>query len=119
MKIEEYIRLMQKSSELDPWVKERGLKGYAEELVLESKELQQGIMADDRDNIKEELGDVFHDWLHTCILAGKEHGFTFQDVIDASEAKFRRRKPYLFENRKVTLEEAKAIWKKAKEEERG
>jgi NTP pyrophosphatase (non-canonical NTP hydrolase) len=119
MRIDEYISLMHRSIEFDPWVKERGLLGYAEELILESKELQEGIRNDDACNIKEELGDVFHDWLHTCLLAGKKHGFTIQDVIDASETKFRRRKPYLFEQRKVTLEEAKAIWKKAKEEESG
>jgi NTP pyrophosphatase (non-canonical NTP hydrolase) len=110
--------ICEQSINLDPWVKKRGLKGYVEEISLEAKELEKAVHNNDAQNTKEELGDVLHDWMHACILAGKKHGFTFDDVLKEINAKMGRRKPYLKAGKKVTLLEAKAIWEKVKAEER-
>jgi NTP pyrophosphatase (non-canonical NTP hydrolase) len=117
--MKEYAKLVEKSIKFDPWSRKRGLAGYVDEIIIEAEELKKAIENNDAENIKEELGDVLLDWTHACILAGEKHGFTMQEVMDASAGKINRRKPYISEGKKVSLEEAKAIWKKAKEEERG
>jgi NTP pyrophosphatase (non-canonical NTP hydrolase) len=119
MRIDAHAEVMRKSIKLDPWSRKRGLLGYAEEIIIEAEELKKAIGNKDASNIKEELGDVLIDWTHACILAGEEYGFTMQDVIDASAEKIQRRKPYIAQGRKVSLEEAQDTWKRAKEEERG
>ena len=114
----EFIEDCKKSVELDPWVKERKIKGYAEELKDEVEEINEAIEKNDDSNLKEELGDVLMDWCHLCMLAEKEEKFTVKDVIKSASDKLKRRKPYILDNRKVSKEEARAIWQRVKQEEK-
>ena len=115
---EELVEYCEKSHKLDPWVKERGLKGYCKELNDEAAEVMQAIEHNDFDNLKEELGDVLHDLIHVCVCAKKEELFDLNDVVKLAVKKFNNHKPYIKEGKPVTLEEARAIWKKVKFEEK-
>ena len=106
---DEFVKQVGKSARLDPWVRERGFAGYVQELKKEADEVIEAIGNNDRENIREELGDVLYEWLHACALAG----IPLRDII-ASAADL---VPYLRENRSVSSEEAVAIWKRVKEEE--
>ena len=110
--------LCKKSLELDPCVELKGLKGYVKEMKDETEELVTAIENNDIENIKEELGDVLLDWIHTVLIAEKEHGFTMEQIIGEVKDKLDRRKPYLGENRKVTAEEARNLWQDEKLNER-
>ncbi|MBS3164269.1 hypothetical protein J4439_02465 [Candidatus Woesearchaeota archaeon] len=110
---DEFVKQVGKSARLDPWVRERGFAGYVQELKKEADEVIEAIGNNDRENIREELGDVLYDWLHACALAG----IPLRDIIASAAEKLQRRKPYLRENRSVSSEEAVAIWKRVKEEE--
>jgi isopentenyldiphosphate isomerase/NTP pyrophosphatase (non-canonical NTP hydrolase) len=114
MNIDELERLCRKSKELCPWARQTDSAGFAEELKKEVNELSAAIAADDVENQKEELGDVMLDWMHACIASdiGPEQ------AIDSAIEKLQRRKPFLLENRHVDMEEAKALWKNAKEQEK-
>lgn len=115
---ENFINTCEKSMELDPFVKERCVSGYAEELEDEVKELKQAIENNDIKNIKEELGDVLLDWLHIAVLARGKHGLDIKEIIIDANEKLSRRKPYIEENRKVTIEEALKTWQDVKKWEK-
>jgi NTP pyrophosphatase (non-canonical NTP hydrolase) len=115
---EKLMLLTNKSIKLDPWSKKRGLYGYCEELKCEVDEVIAAKDANDYENLKEELGDVLLDWCHACALAEIGGYFTTEEVIDDVIKKIQRRKPFLAENRKVEFEEARMIWKNAKEQEK-
>ena len=102
----------EKSVKHDPWVRERGLFGYFDELVSEVEEVRDAL--GDSEHLKEELGDVLMDWVHVCLLAG----VPIDEVISGVTDKLNRRKPYLSEARTVTKDEAVRLWQKAKRAER-
>ena len=115
-----FMKMISKSSDRDPWVKNKKVEGYCEEILNEAKEVIKAVLNKDNNNLKEELGDVLYDWAHACKLAEEQGIFTVKDVIHSATEKLLRRKPYLLEkdNRNLTSEETVRIWMKAKEKER-
>lgn len=118
MEIKKLIEICEKSVECDPWVKERGLLGYASEIKDEVEEMIFEVKAKDYEKLKDELGDVLMDWLQLVVLAEGEGHFKKEDIIQNTMNKWTRRKPYLENNQKVTKEEARKFWKEAKEKEK-
>jgi len=117
---ERFIKIIEKSVDRDPWVKEKKVEGYSAEIVKEAKEVIEAIKKKDNDNLKEELGDVLYDWAHACKLAEEQKLFSMEDVINSASEKLVRRKPYLLEKKKrlLTTEETVRIWKEAKAKEK-
>jgi XTP/dITP diphosphohydrolase len=111
---DDLVALCKKSTAKDPWVKDRGLAGYCEEIAGEAEEALQAIKNNDNANLREELGDVLLDWCHACILAEQEERCNMQDVIEGVMHKLAARKPYLHETRTITREESDRAWKRAK-----
>ena len=114
----ELVKYCKKASELDPWVLKRGLAGYCEELNDEAQEVIEAMNNNDFKNLKEEAGDVLHDWIMLCLIAEKQGLFTMEDAMDEVLEKMQRRRPYIKENKKVSLDEARKIWKMVKQEEK-
>jgi len=115
---DEFLKLIHKSMELDPWVIDKGVYGYTEEIINEAKEAANACRNNDNVNLKEELGDVLYDWANACMLAERDGIFTMEEVVKGITEKIKRRKPYLFENRAVTKEEAVKIWHEVKKKEK-
>ena len=115
---EQFMEIGRKGIEYDPWVEDTGIEGYCKEIMKEVKELTEAVEKQDYANMKEELGDVFMDWLNICLLAEKDGIFSVKEVINDVRKKVERRKPYLLENKKVTRKKALEIWYKAKEKEK-
>ena len=111
---DEFIILCKLSKKLCPWSSRQDIKRFTEEMIGEAQEVLDAISEGDKDQIKDELGDVLIDWTHACL----SEGFDIDEIISLANAKIRRRKPFLEEGRQVTLEEAKTIWRKVKEEEK-
>lgn len=109
----QFVELCRKSKGLCPWAKSQSTEDYANEIKSETDEAIEAIKSGDKKRMTDELGDVLNDWVHTVLTAGLDP----EEVIASADAKIRRRKPFLAENKTVTLEEAKAIWKKVKEKE--
>ena len=76
------------------------------------------VEKNDRENLKEELGDLFWDTLMVMLIAEKEGLFKPNEPLLSLIEKMRRRKPYLFTGQKVTLEEAERMWTEAKAKEK-
>jgi tetrapyrrole methylase family protein / MazG family protein len=116
---DKFMILVEKSIEKDPWVKDKTVKGYCEEIINESNEAIEAIGKKDNHNLKEELADIFNDWAHACKLGEEEGLFTMKEILAAADKKLSWRKPYLHdkESKKMTKEETVRIWfeQKAKE----
>lgn len=117
---DEFFTLVKKSIERDPWVEDRKLAGYCDEIVGEVNEMMQALEKKDYQNLKEELGDILFDLAHVCFLAEKEGLFTMQEVFETINQKIKRRKPYLLtaEHQPITKEEARRIWLEVKAKEK-
>jgi len=89
-----------------PWAKGLDMKMQAAELETEVRELRQGIEANDTENIREELGDVFWDAVFIGVLAEEKGLFTMREMLEKANSKFKRRKPWVFGNEKVASAEA-------------
>ena len=117
---EEFIDLINKSTDRDPWVRDTNIEGYCQNIEIEARELIEAMKTKDYDHIKEELGDVLMDWAHACKLAEEQGLLTIKDVLDAVNEKIKRRKPYVLDDKKkdMTKEEAVRIWKEVKKKEK-
>jgi tetrapyrrole methylase family protein/MazG family protein len=117
---EEFIELINKSTDRDPWVRDTNIEGYCYNIEIEAKELIEAMKTKDYEHVKEELGDVLMDWAHACKLAEEQGLFTIKDVFNAVNEKIKRRKPYVLDSEKkeITKEEAVRIWKEVKKKEK-
>lgn len=101
------------------WVKEKKVAGYIQGVKEELKELEEGISQNNIKNIHEEMGDLLYVTLTMLTLAKKEYKFDLAEEMQNIINKLKRRKPYIFENRSVSTEEAERIWQDAKKKEKG
>ena len=101
-----------------PWTTAQTAERYARELRSEADEVLLAIANRDRDNLKEELGDLLWDVLMCALLAERSGHFPAHEVFDDVVAKMRRRKPFVFDGTAVTAEDAKRIWAAAKAREK-
>ena len=115
---EEFIEIIKTSCKKDPWTKNAGIDGYGYELKKEAEEVIEAIEKKDNQNLKEELGDILHDWAHICILAEEKKLFSVKDVLDEAVSKIHRRKPYLKTGENLSLKEVRRIWLDEKEKEK-
>ena len=90
------------------------MKGYANEVKLEAEELIEAVLEKDKDDIRDELGDVIIDCVHLAIAAD----IPIEEVLQGAIDKMNRRKPFLAEDREVSMDEAKRIWKQVKKHEK-
>ena len=102
-----------------PWLKKQDLKKQFNEFKSEVKELENAIVNNDINNLREELGDVFWDLLMLIVFSEEEYDFKIENILDNTSQKIIRRKPYVFGDEKAeTPEEAIAIWNRIKKEEK-
>ena len=114
----ELLSALRKCKHYCPWTKEQSVKSYLNELVDETREVKEAIEKNDIENLKEELGDVIWDVLMMAHIAEDQGLFKVEEVIESIVKKMKRRKPYAFEGRDVTRQEAEIIWKEAKQAEK-
>jgi len=101
------------------WDRKQTLESLAPNIIEEAKEVSDAVEAKDMDNLCEELGDLLMVILMKIEIAKEKDLFTYSDVLDGVIEKFTRRHPHVFGSVKVnTSEEALAVWKKVKEEEK-
>lgn len=88
-----------------PRAKEYTLQSHKEELLSETLEVKEAVEKEDWENLKEELGDVLHDWFIFCKIAEKQGLFTTEDVLRHLREKIHRRNPHVFGNAKAKTTE--------------
>lgn len=111
---EETMDMIEKNLKLCPWIKTQDMKSYSKNIFEEAEEVRIAIENNDSENLKEELGDLLWDILMTAHLAEKEGLFKAKEILNGISSKIKRRKPYLVENKIVSIEDAHRIWAKVK-----
>ena len=106
-----YIKLEYLQFQKSPYVKSRSLSDWIIEIQSELNELKIAINNEDKDNIVEELGDVFSDIIHSIIKAENLNYCTLDQVINNIYDKITRRKPWLLDDEPPkTIEDELLIW---------
>ena len=84
-------------------------------LIEESHEFIDSIKNNDKENMKEELGDLLLQVMLHSEIGREKNLFSINDVINSLNHKIKSRHPYIFKKRKkVSIEEAEQIWKDMK-----
>ena len=101
------------------WDRKQTLESLAPNILEEAEEVSQAVKSKCKDNLCEELGDLLMVILMQIEIAREKGLFTYSDVLNGAIEKFTRRHPHVFGDIKVnTPEEALAVWKKIKREEK-
>ncbi|MBS27488.1 MAG: nucleoside triphosphate pyrophosphohydrolase [Alphaproteobacteria bacterium] len=102
-----------------PWDVEQDFKSIAPYTIEEAYEVADAIERDDRDGLREELGDLLLQVVFHARMAEEEKSFDFEDVAGAIADKLVRRHPHVFDvenhDPDATLRDA---WESQKAEER-
>jgi len=101
------------------WDRKQTLESLAPNILEEAEEVSEAVKFNDLSNLCEELGDLLMVIFMQIEIAREKGLFTYSDVLAGAVKKFIRRHPHVFGDVKVnTPEEALAVWKKMKKEEK-
>ncbi len=101
------------------WDRKQTLESLAPNILEETKEILAAVKSKNKDNLREELGDLLMVIFMEIEIAQEKGLFTYSDVLTGAINKFIRRHPHVFGDIKVnTPEEALAVWKKMKSKEK-
>ena len=102
-----------------PWDVEQDFRSIAPYTIEEAYEVADAIERDDRDSLREELGDLLLQVVFHARMAEEEKSFDFEDVAGAIADKLIRRHPHVFDRENhdadTTLRDA---WEGQKADER-
>ncbi len=102
-----------------PWDQKQTIDSMLEHFEEEAEEVKEAIKKGDRENLKEELGDLMFLMVMITEIAAEEGHFSISEVLEDIEKKIKRRHTWVFGDDKVsTPEEAVALWKKNKAKEK-
>ncbi len=102
-----------------PWDQKQTVDSMLEHFMEEAHEVKEAIEKGDRENLREELGDMVFMILMIAQITGEEGHFTISEVLEDIENKIKRRHTWVFGDDKAeTAEEALALWKKNKAKEK-
>ncbi len=102
-----------------PWDAVQTHKSIRKDLLEEAYELAQAIDRDDKENLKEELGDLLMQVLFHARIEEEEGGFNLDDIADAAVKKLVFRHPHVFGDVKAeNVQEVLDTWDAAKRVEK-
>jgi len=115
LKLASYLR----SPDGCPWDREQSLDSVTPYIIEEAYEVVQAIELKDKDEIIEELGDLFFQVIFASQMASEDGEFDINEVIDRLHNKLVRRHPHVFGDEKAkNAEEAIKTWHRQKLKEK-
>ena len=109
------INLLKNKNYGCPWQNKQTHETLIPYLIEESHEFIDSIKNNDKENMKEELGDLLLQIMLHSEITKENNLFSIKDVINSLNHKIKSRHPYIFkERKKVSIEEAEQIWKDMK-----
>jgi MazG family protein len=103
-----------------PWDLEQDHRTLARHLLEETHEVLDAIDADDRDRLREELGDVLLQVVFHAQMAADEGAWDVDDVAEGIVRKLIRRHPHVFGDVEVSgPDEVLVNWERIKADEKG
>lgn len=102
-----------------PWDREQTHSTLKRNLIEESYELLEAIDNEDKENIKEELGDVLLQVVFHSQIAKENQDFTIEDVAEGICEKLIRRHPHVFGDENIeTADDVIDRWEQIKKTEK-
>lgn len=102
-----------------PWDLKQDFKSILPHTLEEAYEVADAIESQDREQLRDELGDLLFQVVFYCQLAREEGSFAFDDVAKAMADKLIRRHPHVFADKQAADSEgALANWEAIKTTER-
>jgi nucleoside triphosphate diphosphatase len=102
-----------------PWDLEQSFETIAPYTIEEAYEVSEAISGGDRDELREELGDLLLQPVYHAQIAAEEGCFTFADVVEAVCTKMIRRHPHVFGDETArNAKLAKGFWEDIKGREK-
>ena len=102
-----------------PWDLEQTFASIAPYTIEEAYEVADAITHGDREDLRDELGDLLLQVVFHARMAEEEGAFDFGGVVEAITSKLIRRHPHVFgDTRDLTPDEVSALWGKIKAEEK-
>jgi tetrapyrrole methylase family protein/MazG family protein len=103
-----------------PWDREQSHRTLGRHLLEETHEVLEAIDADDRDRLREELGDVLLQVAFHSQMAADDGAWDVDDVAQGIVEKLIRRHPHVFGEVEVSgADEVLVNWERIKAEEKG
>lgn len=103
-----------------PWDREQTHRSLCAGLVEEAAEFLETVDLDEKDHMREELGDLLLQVVMHAQIAAEDGDFTFDDVARGVNEKMIRRHPHVFGN--LSLKDSAAVlnkWDEIKAKEKG
>jgi len=103
-----------------PWDLQQSFETIAPYTIEEAYEVADAIMRGDREDLKDELGDLLLQVVFHAQMASEQGLFEFRDVVAAICAKMIRRHPHVFEEsaRPADADGVRETWEQIKSEEK-
>lgn len=102
-----------------PWDVEQTFESIIPYTVEETYEVVDAIERGDREDLREELGDLLLQVVYYAQMASEEPSFDFGDVVEGVCAKMIRRHPHVFGNEQArSAGMAEGTWKRIKAQEK-
>lgn len=102
-----------------PWDLKQDFKSILPHTLEEAYEVADAIDSGDREQLRDELGDLLFQVVFYCQLAREEGSFAFDDVAKGMADKLIRRHPHVFGDKQAAdSEDALANWETIKTTER-
>ena len=109
-----------RSEEGYPWDREQTHASMRKDMLEEAYEVCEAIDMNDRDLLKEELGDVLLQVVHHARIEEEQGTFNFDDVCDGICKKLIVRHPHVFADVQVeNTEEVLSNWEQIKQQTKG
>ena len=103
-----------------PWDREQTHESMRRDMLEEAYEVCEAIDLNDRDLLKEELGDVLLQVVHHARIEEEQGSFNFEDVCDGICRKLIVRHPHVFSDVQVSSTgEVLDNWEKIKQQTKG
>ncbi|MGM0423294.1 MAG: nucleoside triphosphate pyrophosphohydrolase [Thermodesulfobacteriota bacterium] len=102
-----------------PWDQEQTPRSLCDYLLEETFELTEAVQSGKKQDILEELGDVFFLLFFLSRLLSQEQGLELQEIWEQSAGKMRSRHPHVFSEKRIdTRQELHASWEESKKQEK-
>jgi len=123
MPVEAFRRLLELERTLRgpggcPWDAAQTLETLKPNLLEETYEVLEAHSSGDREELREEMGDLLYVLLLMALVAEDQGDFTIRDMIQGAHDKIYRRHPHVFGQEDAeNADDAKRVWERAKKKE--
>ena len=102
-----------------PWDKKQTHNSLLPYLLEEAYEVSDAIIDNDKNNLREELGDLLLQIMLHSKIAEEENIFTIEDVLTVLNEKLIRRHPHVFKDENAeNADEVMKLWEAIKQDEK-